>query len=281
MQHSREIITPEIARSWLNRNVQNNRNLRDSQVMAYARAMVDGEWREGQGDPIRFTTGGQLIDGQHRLHAVILAGEMTGNAPFGIEMSVIRGLDPSALFTIDTGAKRTFGDVLKMLGHTDSNNLATVVRQAAIWKAGGRDGSAAGKISMSNDHLYGVLKAHPELESVGVSVGRGLSKSDLHLPCAITGGPWLAFHTLCPEDCEDFFTRLKRGDGHVEGDPIYALRFRVLQFKSQSRVIIPNRMYIALLCKAWNAYRNGNRVASSAFRYRTGGAHPEGFPEPI
>jgi len=36
---------------------------------------------------------------------------------------------------------------------------------------------------------------------------------------------------------------------------------------------------IALVLKAWNAYRSGETI--QLLRFKVGGAHPEKFPEPI
>ena len=80
-------VEPEQAQKWLERNIA-NRTLRPSRVQEYATAMTEGRWRY-TADPIRFDSDGKLIDGQHRLMAVVRSG-------CTVEMHVVRGLSPEA-----------------------------------------------------------------------------------------------------------------------------------------------------------------------------------------
>lgn len=100
-----EKITPALAASYLERN-KNNRNIRPGVVDAYAREMKSGNWVV-QHQGIAFNENGDLVDGQHRLHAIIKA-----NIP--VLISVTRGLPVDCVGGIDQGAKRKFEDVLKM-----------------------------------------------------------------------------------------------------------------------------------------------------------------------
>lgn len=104
-------ITPELAAMWLRKNV-NNRNLSKERVKQYALAMATGHWTlTHQG--IAFDTNDILIDGQHRLEAIVKAGiPIKMNVTFGVE----RG---DGIVEIDTGRGRTFGNVMKMAGVND------------------------------------------------------------------------------------------------------------------------------------------------------------------
>jgi hypothetical protein len=105
MKTSLEIITPEMAKEYLAHNTA-NRALR-SKVLAYmVRDMKSGKWRlTHQG--IAFDANGNLVDGQHRLSAIVLAG-------VPIQMMVTRGLDDEAILNIDTGSQRTPADAFKI-----------------------------------------------------------------------------------------------------------------------------------------------------------------------
>lgn len=66
-----ETITPEIAKTYLTRNV-NNRKPSNKTVSIYAREMKMGKWQlTHQG--LAFDENGDLLDGQHRLWAVVEA----------------------------------------------------------------------------------------------------------------------------------------------------------------------------------------------------------------
>jgi hypothetical protein len=79
-------------------STKNNRNIRKRHVTFLARQIKDGLWKTN-GATIVFN-GDQLIDGQHRLMAVIQSGH-------AIVAPVVRGVDTGAFETIDTGILRT------------------------------------------------------------------------------------------------------------------------------------------------------------------------------
>lgn len=96
-------VTPEMARQWLYRNL-GNRPLTNAVVNRYARDMADGRWKMA-GDPIRFSKTGKLIDGQHRLSAILKTG-------LTILCVVVTDLDDSIFNVIDTGRVRSKSDVI-------------------------------------------------------------------------------------------------------------------------------------------------------------------------
>lgn len=79
-----ETITPKMAEEYLKHN-KINRTLKDKRVTSYANDMKDGAWQLN-GEAIRFNKSGDLIDGQHRLNAIIRA-----NKP--IQTVVMRGIN--------------------------------------------------------------------------------------------------------------------------------------------------------------------------------------------
>jgi hypothetical protein len=98
-----ETITPRIASSYLEFN-NNNRPLRKAHIRSLAFDMMNGDWQvTHQG--IAFDTTGRLIDGQHRLHAIIEAG-------VPIQMLVTRGCSASSFSILDRGANRSPSDIL-------------------------------------------------------------------------------------------------------------------------------------------------------------------------
>jgi hypothetical protein len=106
-------VTPEVATKWLEKNTH-NRPIRQHLVDSYALAMKRGEWRLTP-EPIAFSkpftdaNGNHcketLIEGQHRLWAVVEAG-------VAAEMTVWFGCEPEEFEVIGQGAERTLGDML-------------------------------------------------------------------------------------------------------------------------------------------------------------------------
>jgi len=106
-----EEISPQTAESYLNYN-KINRPLRKGLVEKYASDMLNGLWGMTH-QAIAFDEQGNILDGQHRLWAIVESGKT-------IEMPVARGLAPEARDYIDQGAPRTVVDVAK-LRDPDSN----------------------------------------------------------------------------------------------------------------------------------------------------------------
>ena len=91
-----ETITPEIAKTMLGENVNNRRISRDN-VNLFAREIRNGEWRFN-GEAIKFGKDGRLLDGQHRLLAVIAADKP-------LTTLVIRGLEDETQQTMHLGRR--------------------------------------------------------------------------------------------------------------------------------------------------------------------------------
>jgi len=64
-------VTPGMAKQWLTNALP--MQLSERQINDYAHLMRTGQWTIHAGSPIRFDNSGRLVDGQHRLHACILA----------------------------------------------------------------------------------------------------------------------------------------------------------------------------------------------------------------
>ena len=97
------LVTPEIAKYWLGKSNFSNRSIRKSHVDSLAGCIKRGEWRVSpQG--IVFHTEGRLLDGQHRLKAVVQA-----NIP--VYMVVFKVQDEGIFQVLDQGAKRNISDI--------------------------------------------------------------------------------------------------------------------------------------------------------------------------
>lgn len=96
-------VTPDDARRFLG-NMIHNRPVSASNVRTYAAEILDGRWGlSGQG--IIFDSRGRLLDGQHRMHAIIKANK-------AIKTLAIYGVSPDMFSRMDVGNKRTVADVI-------------------------------------------------------------------------------------------------------------------------------------------------------------------------
>src|SRR4051812_13609663 len=91
-------VDPGLAEEWLDHN-DNNRSIRDRKVAAFKRDLLAGNWRN-IGDPIRFDTNGKLVDGQHRLMALIHANQEAAEQ-ITMPLLVIRNVLPQDQVVMD------------------------------------------------------------------------------------------------------------------------------------------------------------------------------------
>lgn len=112
------LIGPALAKKWLERN-DDNRDVRVAAVTGIADSIRRGEWKlSHQG--IAFGKSGRLLDGQHRLMAIIEAG-------LAVRSLVSWDVDDDAFMVLDIGNRRTAYDILQI-----SRSLAATARFLAV-----------------------------------------------------------------------------------------------------------------------------------------------------
>lgn len=150
----RMLVTPEMARLFLDRNI-NNRDIKPSVVDKYARDMRSGNW-QFNGVPIQFDWNGVLIDGQHRLLALVEAG-------VALEFVIETGLDPASRTTIDIGATRDVYNAFQYAGEARllPNGAVSKNTVAGVW-ARMKWGMRLVKGRETRMELIGFARAHAE-----------------------------------------------------------------------------------------------------------------------
>jgi hypothetical protein len=234
--------TPALAMQILDNNNDMNRSIRQARVEKYASDMRAGKWLMN-GETIKFTKEGKLLDGQHRLWAVVLA-----EVP--IDMLVIEGLDKEAMVTIDTGAARTFGDVASIRGLKNTNVVAAAAR-IMYWYTRPQRGAFA-SASPTHSQLEDVLSDHPDLIEVARTVPKGTSK-------IVAPGPLTFVRTVTRRInvavSDEWMELLATGANMGTTHPVYLLRQRMLNRPLKFRM--PSETIIALTIKSWNLYITG------------------------
>ena len=97
------LVTPKMAQGMLCHN-HTNRAVRETQVARLAAVLVNGTWKlTHQG--IAFDVDGRLVDGQHRLMAIVRAG-------IAAELMVSYDVSTEVFAVVDQGVKRNAADIL-------------------------------------------------------------------------------------------------------------------------------------------------------------------------
>ena len=253
--HKIEVFTPDCAREALAYN-PNNRPLNEKRVRLLADAIERGEWMVN-GETIIFSDTGQLLDGQHRLAAVVSPGEP-------IETLVVRGMPLSVFSTLDAGRSRTAGDALSVKGESNCKNLAAALKMINNYNTR----RPASRDPKTNAEILELLATHPNIRN---SVRFRLP----FCPPVITATAHYIFDGINPSECEKFFDDLKVGAGLPIDDAVFRLRERLMDNRMAKAKLPPHHL-LALFIFAWNARRQNKPVTS--LRWRESGPTAQAFP---
>lgn len=250
-------ITPDEAKRLLENNTL-NRNISDRAVSAIARDMKNGDW-VFNGESIKISDKGYLLDGQHRLSACVRAG-----VPF--TTLVIEGLPNSAMDTVDAGRKRTAGDVLKMHGYVNNNKLAAAAKAIMDYKQHGIRMSASGNNPYSNSEILAFIDANPVVLECTKKATQLSSRSDSLIAPATAALIYYMFIQVDKEAADRFFDRLQTGADLDELNPILKLRNYLIGLRA-SKMSTRDASYrtIVLAMKCWNKWRTGQPITNLRF----------------
>jgi hypothetical protein len=119
MKASVQVITPEKAKQLLEANT-GNRSLNKSTITRYRNDMILGRWRPN-GSSISIGPDGRLLNGQHRLTALV-------EAEVPIEFVIVEEDTDAVFTTLDIGVNRSTGTLLNLAGIHNSNVVGAVAR---------------------------------------------------------------------------------------------------------------------------------------------------------
>lgn len=266
-------VTPEKAVEYLTKNTQ-NRRLDMFHVRKLAKEMTSGNWINN-GDSIRFNSEGELIDGQHRLNAVVRAG-------VSVDMIVITDIeDPNAFKTIDTNGKpRNVGQVLGLMGVKNNTLASSVARRLIAWentmdKSKWDLNSTEFRFVSAKEIIDYVEKNNEEIQQAILQMKSSL----VFKRCGAGTGLLTAVIIINRYDEEkafDFIEMLKTGYHPMVDSPVIALRDRLLTPPERRGQKWENEL-LACVIKAFNCFLHEKPL--KALRWIGDGKNAERFPE--
>ena len=255
-------VTPEIAARWLKRNTR-NRTVRPQTVGRYARDMRAGKWHL-DGSPIKFGPDGALLDGQHRLAAVVESGVT-------ILTAVAAGIDPAAQAVMDTGRGRTAADALSLGGEDNATQLAAAARLGVL--ADRNDLSDNGEVS--HEEIASYVADNPDLR-YAVTYAKGLARK-ADCPPAVVAYSFMVLARLDAFEATRFWMAAADKVGLEPGDPVIAMTNRFAEAR-RSRERLPRAVYLSAIYRTWNHRRAGKTLRQLKVGSALGGFIPA--PEP-
>jgi hypothetical protein len=247
-----ENITPEMASQILQVNLPNQRSASPVTINAYANDMRLGKWQLN-GEPIIFDDDGHLIDGQHRLRALIKSG-------VALDFVVVRGASSSSFHTIDRGRVRTNGNMFQIAGVPSGNIIAAIVNAYWLYKRATKSGGAlATNIRPHSGELLDLYNSHPDSFMVAVKC-RQLCKTLIPSPpIGMAASAALIDRNHSEDSVIEFWSQVSKGEGLFKGDPAFMLRERLMENKSSTHKM-PMNFISEISIRAWNAFIQGKKL---------------------
>lgn len=263
-----EKITPKMAEKLLENNVH-NRNLRQDVVDKYARSMRLDLW-ESNGESIIVASDGSVLDGQHRLWAVLESGVM-------IEEWIIRGVDPNAYKSIDNGLGRSLTDHATLADIKNAKTISGAVRH--IFRCVNDYTTMSSVYNCTPTEMIDFYYKNPDLDD-SVPYGRKCKK---FIVAAIGAAYHYMFHRINADKANAFFDALATGEFSTGMSAVRAFRERLITaaMKKERRDKLENTVKIAMMIKAWNAFYSGKDVR--VIRFALGEKFPKvkGLPKKL
>ena len=255
-----QTVTPKKAAEYLQRNTA-NRPLAKRAVREFAQAMRRGEWLvTHQG--VAFDTTGALVDGQHRLAAVI-------EADIPVEMTVFTEVPVGAFDVLDTGKRRNAADVLAIEGEKSAVLLAAMVRTVWLYQNRPELSWSGGDAGVSNHQIVQTLQQHPKLRDF-VAVGEQVGTATGMIKSAAAAASYLVTQASS-RDLTPWFDGIIEGTGLVKSDP--RLLFRRVMFNHTRKPAgqplrrRETREHVTLHLKAFNAWTTDIQLTGAQLKY--------------
>lgn len=228
-------ITPDIAKKWLEGH-ENVREVSWHRVEAFANDMRDGRWQlTHQG--ICFNANGDLIDGQHRLHAIVRSGKT-------VRMMVCRTTVGTIKDPIDRGAPRTIATIMGV-----SNRDTAALNVLRFFEAGYKISSP-----LTLGEAEEIFNHHKQwIDQVNAIRNKG----------NLLGGVMASCVWAMPLDTErvlEFAHQVATGEMIKKGDPAFAFRW----WRERNKRFQP--MELSLACLNCIRYHlNSKQIAAVYF----------------
>ena len=269
-------VTPKQAEQWLSQ-MGKNRTLNKRHVKKLAMEMQAGKWVL-TGDTVKLTSDGRLIDGQHRLNALLESGLTS------IPMAICFGVDHAQAFeAIDVNVlKRGADQIAQMEGIDNASLKVAVARRLLIWDAiENKQEFTLSTNQFSTTPTFEVneyLRNHNgEITEVFSQIKGAIVFKSCRAPSALVAALVIC-HVIDEVATMVFIDSLRTGAHLTATSPIMQLRDK-LSFQSKKiGGVMWETEVMAMTIKAWNYFVREKSIKE--LRWRHVGDVPEKFPIP-
>lgn len=249
-------ITPDVAAHWLEMANTHNRPLKAHTVTKYTREMTEGRWRPLIGEPISFSENGTILNGQHRLWAIVKSGRAQ-------MMLVLGGLEMNTQDAMDAGAVRVAGQQLALHGWKNATGASATSRLLLQWRGGGLFSDV---YRPSTAEVVTFAEQHRDALAAATATGIRVRKTTPILVPVTSAVAFTAYemalenpHRFTLEKTAEFFTALETGANLPTHHPILTLRATATR-RAANKVRTSAARELFNVVRAWNAWRTGETL---------------------
>lgn len=249
------LVSPSLAREWLDKNIR-NRPINENHVLQLKRRMDNGEWVLN-GQPIVFGSDGSLLNGQHRLNAVVKHGN-------GVLFDVRFGVKPSTFDTMDDMNARSASDVIALSGSKYHVALASAIKlyNAIIQGVG----YVQLRSKMSNKEVLSWYMENKEIYQSAILGAKYYDWSGRILPASHITAFHFIFSKIDSRKADIFFEKLATGVGLEYGNPVLTLRNLLIRYANDKNAKMKNNAKLIYVIHTWNAFHEGRQIKKLVVR---------------
>lgn len=245
-------IGKEEAVDILSNNIS-NRKITKANVAFIKDEMVNGRFTMN-GATIVISEDGELLDGQHRLTALI-------EADMRFDFIFVMGAKREIFKTIDTGKVRGSGDILSIEKVKNSHNMASAIRRVMDEFRTRRKTSKTGTVKLSNTEIYDYyINNKYELETT-LDMCMSLYNSEVRvITPSVASALLILFSRENKQKAKSFIREIYTGNKEFESNAAQTLRKRLLNYKiEKSR--LDESIVRALAITAFKAYKENRDIS--------------------
>lgn len=242
-----ELIGPAEAQALLKINTL-NRPLSETTIRRYVQDMIAGAWQENAATIVISRTN-RLLDGQHRLHAIVRSGAT-------LRMLVSYDVDDDAFHTIDNGKTRSAADVLSLAGVANAKAMSTSGKLILNYVSGAALTTAQGRVA-----LVEFVEANPQVADV---IDKVAKRTKIRFPKSALGAVLALANSkgLYSDKIDEFLEAIETGAGLEKGDPRLTLREWEGQERARSRNKVDPYAAFGATARAWNAFAKNTSLTT-------------------
>ena len=254
------LVTPDYAKDLLQKN-DRNRGISKYVLSNYVADMENERWQDSASQ-IQISSEGSLLNGQHRLHAVVQSGRSQ-------YFTITRGLNSETQDVMDLGKTRTVADALSIRGVKNWHMVAASIRLHYGWQTGTPiktfEGGRTGRTKAQEIEL--ILQEKDKIPMLGEVMNMASRSTAAFRPLTgASAGAFLIEATRLPgtwEYARNFIEQVTTGERLVDRDPILVLRNRLNKMWFMKEKPRGERaVKLGLIVSAWNHYIEGNKVST-------------------